>query len=147
MKKLYKYLIVIALVCSSFVSKAQNDGIGMTLLPNIPYANYYNEVTEAIERQGVTQPHEIDLPGVFISAGEGVGRRVGEGPEQALSAFFQEFDDGDIFPGQQSGIDRSEIQQGGRCDLPGGGVGPDRLFPFLVGENDFQSLREGLGRH
>ena len=42
MKKLYKYLIVIALVCSSFVSKAQNDGIGMTLLPNIPYANYYN---------------------------------------------------------------------------------------------------------
>lgn len=42
MKKLYKYLIVIALVCSSFVSKAQNDGIGFTLLPQIPYGNYYN---------------------------------------------------------------------------------------------------------
>jgi len=42
MKKLYKYLIVIALVCSSFVSKAQNDGIGFTLLPQIPYANFYN---------------------------------------------------------------------------------------------------------
>lgn len=42
MKNLYKYLIVIALVCSSFVSKAQNDGIGFTLLPQIPYGNYYN---------------------------------------------------------------------------------------------------------
>lgn len=42
MKKLYKYLIVIALVCFSFVSKAQNDGIGFTLLPQMPYANYYN---------------------------------------------------------------------------------------------------------
>ena len=42
MKKLYKYLIVIALVCSSFISKAQNDGIGFTLLPQIPYANFYN---------------------------------------------------------------------------------------------------------
>ena len=42
MKKLYKYLIVIALVCSSFVSKAQNDGIGFTLLPQMPYVNYYN---------------------------------------------------------------------------------------------------------
>lgn len=42
MKKLYKYLIVIALVCSSFISKAQNDGIGFTLLPQIPYGNYYN---------------------------------------------------------------------------------------------------------
>ena len=42
MKKLYKYLIVIALVCSSFVTKAQNDGIGLTLLPQMPYQNYYN---------------------------------------------------------------------------------------------------------
>jgi len=42
MKKLYKYLIVIALVCLSFGSKAQNDGIGFTLLPQIPYGNYYN---------------------------------------------------------------------------------------------------------
>ena len=42
MKKLYKYLIVIALVCSSFASKAQNDGLGFTLLPQIPYSNYYN---------------------------------------------------------------------------------------------------------
>ena len=42
MKKLYKYLIVIALVCSSFISKAQNDGLGLTLLPQMPYVNYYN---------------------------------------------------------------------------------------------------------
>lgn len=42
MKKLYKYLMVIALACLSLVSKAQNDGIGFTLLPQMPYANYYN---------------------------------------------------------------------------------------------------------
>lgn len=40
MKKLFKYIIVIALVCSSFITKAQIDGIGLTLLPQIPYANY-----------------------------------------------------------------------------------------------------------
>ena len=42
MKNLYRYLIVIALVCSSFVTKAQNDGIGLTMLPQMPYLNYYN---------------------------------------------------------------------------------------------------------
>lgn len=42
MKKLYRYLIVIALACTSLVSKAQNDAIGLTLLPQIPYVNYYN---------------------------------------------------------------------------------------------------------
>ena len=42
MKKLYKYLIAIALVCSSIIAKAQNDGIGLTLLPQMPYVNYYN---------------------------------------------------------------------------------------------------------
>ena len=42
MKKLYKFLVVIALVCSSFVAKAQNDGIVFTLLPQMPYVNYYN---------------------------------------------------------------------------------------------------------
>lgn len=42
MKRLYKYLIVIALVCSSVFAKAQNDGIGLTLLPQMPYVNYYN---------------------------------------------------------------------------------------------------------
>lgn len=42
MKKLYRYLIIIALICSSLVAKAQNDGIGLTLLPQMPYVNYYN---------------------------------------------------------------------------------------------------------
>ncbi|MBR6438929.1 MAG: hypothetical protein IKS65_07100 [Bacteroidales bacterium] len=42
MKKLYKFLVVIALVCSSFVAKAQNDGVIFTLLPQLPYVNYYN---------------------------------------------------------------------------------------------------------
>ena len=42
MRKLFKYIIAIVLVCTSFVSNAQNDGIGFTLMPQIPYANYYN---------------------------------------------------------------------------------------------------------
>lgn len=42
MKKLYRFLIVAALICSSFVAKAQNDGITFTLLPQMPYANYLN---------------------------------------------------------------------------------------------------------
>lgn len=42
MKKFYKFFVVIALVCSSLLSKAQNDGIGFTLLPQMPYANFYN---------------------------------------------------------------------------------------------------------
>lgn len=42
MKKLYRILIVAALVCSSLVTKAQNDGIGFSLLPQMPYTNYYN---------------------------------------------------------------------------------------------------------
>lgn len=42
MKKIYKFLAVIALVCSTFVAKAQNDGIVFTLLPQIPYVNYFN---------------------------------------------------------------------------------------------------------
>lgn len=42
MKKIYRFLIVAALVCSSFLAKAQNDGITFTLLPQLPYANYFN---------------------------------------------------------------------------------------------------------
>lgn len=42
MKKIYKFLAVIALICSTFVAKAQNDGIVFTLLPQIPYTNYFN---------------------------------------------------------------------------------------------------------
>jgi len=42
MKKLYRFLIVAALVCSSFVTKAQNDGVVFTLLPQMPYSNYMN---------------------------------------------------------------------------------------------------------
>lgn len=42
MKKLYRFLIVAALVCSSLFAKAQNDGVVFTLLPQMPYNNYYN---------------------------------------------------------------------------------------------------------
>ena len=42
MKKIYRFLIVAALLCSSLMSKAQNDGITFTLLPQMPYANYLN---------------------------------------------------------------------------------------------------------
>lgn len=42
MKKLYKYIIVVTMVCTSFFAKAQNDGLGFTLFPQIPYLNYYN---------------------------------------------------------------------------------------------------------
>lgn len=42
MKKLFRFLTVAALVCSSFLTQAQNDGISFTLMPQIPYSNYYN---------------------------------------------------------------------------------------------------------
>ena len=42
MKRLYGFLIVIALVCSTFIAKAQNDGVAFTLMPHIPYNNYLN---------------------------------------------------------------------------------------------------------
>ena len=42
MKKLFGFLIVVVLFCSSLVSKAQNDGLGVTFMPLMPYANYYN---------------------------------------------------------------------------------------------------------
>lgn len=42
MKKFYKYLIIIILVFSSFGLKAQNEGIVFSLMPQIPYGNYYN---------------------------------------------------------------------------------------------------------
>lgn len=42
MKKIYRFLLVAALVCSSFLAKAQNDGITFTLLPQMPYSNYLN---------------------------------------------------------------------------------------------------------
>lgn len=42
MKKLYRFLIVAALICSSLLAKAQNDGVVFTLLPQMPYNNYYN---------------------------------------------------------------------------------------------------------
>ena len=42
MKKIYRFLIIAVLICSSLVTKAQNDGIGFTLLPQMPYSNYYN---------------------------------------------------------------------------------------------------------
>lgn len=42
MKKIFRLLIIVTLVGSSLVTKAQNDGIGYTLLPQMPYSNYYN---------------------------------------------------------------------------------------------------------
>lgn len=42
MKKLFGFLIVVVLFCSSLVTKAQNDGLGVTFMPLMPYANYYN---------------------------------------------------------------------------------------------------------
>lgn len=42
MKRLYRFLIVLAIVCSTFMAKAQNDGIAFTLMPHIPYNNYLN---------------------------------------------------------------------------------------------------------
>ena len=42
MKKLYKFLIAAALICTSYFAKAQNDGLTFTLLPQMPYTNYIN---------------------------------------------------------------------------------------------------------
>ena len=42
MKKLYRFLIVAVIICSSYLAKAQNDGITFTLLPQSPYSNYFN---------------------------------------------------------------------------------------------------------
>lgn len=42
MKKLYRFLVVAALACSSLFAKAQNDGVVFTLLPQMPYSNYLN---------------------------------------------------------------------------------------------------------
>ena len=42
MKKLYRLLVIVALLFGSMTAKAQNDGISMTLLPHLSYNNYYN---------------------------------------------------------------------------------------------------------
>ena len=42
MKKLYRFLIVAALICSSLLAKAQNDGITVSLLPQMPYSSFIN---------------------------------------------------------------------------------------------------------
>ena len=43
MKRLVRiFLVAIALISTSLVSKAQNDGITFTLLPQMPYTNYLN---------------------------------------------------------------------------------------------------------
>lgn len=57
MRKIYKYLIVMALVSFSFASKAQNDGFTFTLLPHIPFSNYYNP--------GVRVPYNGIAGGIF----------------------------------------------------------------------------------
>lgn len=42
MKKIYRFLIVAVLLLSTLTSKAQNDGITLTLLPHLSYNNFYN---------------------------------------------------------------------------------------------------------
>ena len=42
MKKIYRLLVIVALLFGSMTAKAQNDGISMTLLPHLSYNNYYN---------------------------------------------------------------------------------------------------------
>lgn len=42
MKRLFRYVFVLVLACSAFVGKAQNDGIVFTMLPQMPYSNFYN---------------------------------------------------------------------------------------------------------
>lgn len=42
MKKIYRFLIIAVLVCSSLATKAQNDGLVFSLMPHIPYNNFLN---------------------------------------------------------------------------------------------------------
>lgn len=42
MKRLVRLFLVVAAIAASLVSKAQNDGITFTLLPQLPYTNYLN---------------------------------------------------------------------------------------------------------
>lgn len=42
MRKIYKLFIVAALALLSVTSKAQNDGITFSLLPQMPYSNFFN---------------------------------------------------------------------------------------------------------
>lgn len=42
MKKLVRLFLVVAAIAASLVTKAQNDGITFTLLPQMPYTNYLN---------------------------------------------------------------------------------------------------------
>ena len=42
MKKIYRLFIIMVLSLVSMTSKAQNDGISLTLLPNSSYNNFYN---------------------------------------------------------------------------------------------------------
>lgn len=58
MKRLFRLFAVVALIGLSTVAKAQNDGITFTLLPQIPYSNYFNP--------GVRVPYKA-VVGVGIS--------------------------------------------------------------------------------
>ena len=42
MKKIYRIFVIIALLLTTITSKAQNDGIALTLLPHFSYNNMYN---------------------------------------------------------------------------------------------------------
>ena len=42
MKRLYRFLIVLALATATFTADAQNDGIAFTLMPHNPYSNFLN---------------------------------------------------------------------------------------------------------
>ena len=42
MKKCFKIFCAILLVVNVLVAKAQNDGVTLTMLPHLPYTNYFN---------------------------------------------------------------------------------------------------------
>lgn len=42
MKRLYRLFVLLALICLTAGAKAQNDGVTFTLLPQMPYSNFFN---------------------------------------------------------------------------------------------------------
>ena len=106
-----------------------------------------DEIAEPVQGQGLTHPHQSGLPGILVSAGERIGGGIGKGPEEGFVALPHELQKRDILPFKLVRADRSEIQHGGGRDGTGAGIAPDRFFPFRVGEDDLQPVRERLGRH
>lgn len=42
MKKIYRFFTIMLLLSLSLIAKSQNDAIGLTLMPQVPYSNLYN---------------------------------------------------------------------------------------------------------